>query len=322
MANDWPFLHLNLLSPNPSSREISSSNLNPNNPQDLSLHSIELDRQLEAWTNIDFNFDLDPITPDPNLSSTNNHHHHRINESVHENSRSFDELFSFPPTTNFFQQSNPTTNHNSSSYLVPNLPTPILNESLPAAPISIPDSGLDSSSQDLSIQFSPKAILPVPSATSVSQSPESQTHQHKNEGTPSTEKPELDDDEANKVAMEDDKRRRNTLASARFRMKKKLKEQEIERAAKEMKDKVNELEKEVESLKQENKWLRGLIVEQAANKSAPLQSMPRELETNLNSTHPEPTHETESLTPNPTSRTVKSNPKKSTSNAKRVKLSK
>jgi hypothetical protein len=43
------------------------------------------------------------------------------------------------------------------------------------------------------------------------------------------------------------------IFAARFRMKKKMKEQEIERTAKEMRERVSELEKQVDSLKQENK---------------------------------------------------------------------
>ncbi|OBZ89261.1 Transcription factor zip1 [Choanephora cucurbitarum] len=59
----------------------------------------------------------------------------------------------------------------------------------------------------------------------------------------------------------EDKRRRNTAASARFRMKKKLKEQALERTAKEMTDKAEALEKRVLELEKEAKWLRALVVE-------------------------------------------------------------
>ncbi|KAH9815044.1 hypothetical protein DFH28DRAFT_290400 [Melampsora americana] len=323
MSSDWPFLHLNVLSPNPSSREIDLNH--QNNLQDLSLPSIELDRQLEAWTNIDFNFDLDPISPHSNLSSNNNNnnnnnHHllHSLNhsscdlsDSVNENSGSFDDLFNFP-TTHLFQPNNSISHdHNPSSYLIPGISSTTLNESIPTPSLPIQDQLVDSS-----IQFSPKSVL-IPSTLSVSQTSEIQTDQNKNEEHLSIEKAELDDDEANKVAIEDDKRRRNTLASARFRMKKKLKEQEIERSAKEMKDKVNELEKEVESLKQENKWLRGLIVEQATNKSIPVQLISKDLEPISHQSELDP--EPEPLTSN---LTVKSKSKKSTSTSKRIKLSK
>lgn len=62
-------------------------------------------------------------------------------------------------------------------------------------------------------------------------------------------------------AVEEDKRRRNTAASARFRMKKKLREQALEQTAKEMTLKAEALEKRVIELEKEAKWLRALVVE-------------------------------------------------------------
>lgn len=58
----------------------------------------------------------------------------------------------------------------------------------------------------------------------------------------------------------EDKRRRNTVASARFRLKKKERELALEKKAKELEIKVNELEKECEGLRHENGWLKGLVV--------------------------------------------------------------
>jgi hypothetical protein len=66
---------------------------------------------------------------------------------------------------------------------------------------------------------------------------------------------------AHLLAIEEEKRRRNTAASARFRMKKKEREQALEKTATEMTDKVRELEQKVGQLELENRWLRGLIVE-------------------------------------------------------------
>ncbi|KAG0348239.1 hypothetical protein BG004_005635 [Podila humilis] len=70
-----------------------------------------------------------------------------------------------------------------------------------------------------------------------------------------------DPDYASKVAAEEDKRRRNTAASARFRHKKRLREQVLEKTAKEMTAKSELLEIRVRELEMEIKWLRGLIVE-------------------------------------------------------------
>ncbi|KAF9025347.1 hypothetical protein BDZ89DRAFT_83005 [Hymenopellis radicata] len=58
----------------------------------------------------------------------------------------------------------------------------------------------------------------------------------------------------------DEKRRRNTAASARFRAKKKEREAALEEKAKILETRVGELERECEGLRRENGWLRGLVV--------------------------------------------------------------
>lgn len=74
----------------------------------------------------------------------------------------------------------------------------------------------------------------------------------------------LDDlEDSSRFAAEEDKRRRNTAASARFRVKKKQREQALEKQAKEMTDKVQKLEGKVQQLEMENKWLKGLITEKS-----------------------------------------------------------
>jgi hypothetical protein len=69
------------------------------------------------------------------------------------------------------------------------------------------------------------------------------------------------DESIAQVAVEEDKRRRNTEASARFRVKKKVREQALERTAVEMTEKVRGLEERVRQLERENGWLKSLIVE-------------------------------------------------------------
>ncbi|KAF2716631.1 hypothetical protein K431DRAFT_234935, partial [Polychaeton citri CBS 116435] len=68
-------------------------------------------------------------------------------------------------------------------------------------------------------------------------------------------------EEGSRMAAEEDKRRRNTAASARFRVKKKQREQALEKQAKDMSDKVSDLESKVQKLEMENKWLRELITD-------------------------------------------------------------
>jgi len=62
------------------------------------------------------------------------------------------------------------------------------------------------------------------------------------------------------LSASEDKRRRNTAASARFRQKKKEREAALESKAKELQDQVTGLEKECETLRRENNWLKGLVV--------------------------------------------------------------
>ncbi|KAG5979432.1 hypothetical protein E4U55_005166 [Claviceps digitariae] len=72
---------------------------------------------------------------------------------------------------------------------------------------------------------------------------------------------QLNFEESSRVAAEEDKRRRNTAASARFRIKKKQREQALEKSAKEMTEKVTALENKISQLETENKWLKNLLVE-------------------------------------------------------------
>lgn len=67
------------------------------------------------------------------------------------------------------------------------------------------------------------------------------------------------DAEANRMAIEEDKRRRNTAASARFRIKKKQREAALEHAAKELQQRLADLEAENARLRTENGWLKSLI---------------------------------------------------------------
>ncbi|CAG8805820.1 6218_t:CDS:1 [Cetraspora pellucida] len=77
-------------------------------------------------------------------------------------------------------------------------------------------------------------------------------------------KKSLDSEVVAKLAAEEDKRRRNTAASARFRIKKKMREQALERTAKEMTSKAEAYENRIKELEMEVKWLRSLIVEKDA----------------------------------------------------------
>ncbi|GBB93776.1 hypothetical protein RclHR1_02230002 [Rhizophagus clarus] len=99
------------------------------------------------------------------------------------------------------------------------------------------------------------------SSTKSNQSSASETTQS---GSTETKEGEKDAELAAKLAAEEDKRRRNTAASARFRVKKKMREQALERTAREMTAKAEMFEGRVKELEMEIKWLRSLIVEKDA----------------------------------------------------------
>ncbi|KAF8740331.1 Basic region leucine zipper, partial [Rhizoctonia solani] len=61
-------------------------------------------------------------------------------------------------------------------------------------------------------------------------------------------------------AIAEDKRRRNTAASARFRVKKKQRTMELERAVIELEGRADELEKEAVELRRENGWLKEMVI--------------------------------------------------------------
>ena len=71
----------------------------------------------------------------------------------------------------------------------------------------------------------------------------------------------IDENDNVRISAEEDKRRRNTAASARFRVKKKQREQLIEKTAQEMTDRVKDLENKVCDLEKENRLLKGLLTE-------------------------------------------------------------
>lgn len=78
----------------------------------------------------------------------------------------------------------------------------------------------------------------------------------------------------NPSLTKEDKRRRNTAASARFRVKKKLREQALQKTADAMTEKAKLFENRVHELEREVKWLKALIVEKNDGKLEQLLNMP------------------------------------------------
>ncbi|KAL7624546.1 hypothetical protein AAE478_006113 [Parahypoxylon ruwenzoriense] len=84
---------------------------------------------------------------------------------------------------------------------------------------------------------------------------------------------QLSFEEQSRLAAEEDKRRRNTAASARFRIKKKAREQALEKREKELSDKVGSLEGRIQTLETENKWLRELVMEKTGGNETLISSL-------------------------------------------------
>lgn len=107
---------------------------------------------------------------------------------------------------------------------------------------------------------SPPAVTPSQAAASApTPAASTPTAGPKRKNTQKT--PTLTVEEAARNAAEEDKRRRNTAASARFRVKKKMREQALEKTVKETTDKNTALEARVTALELENQWLKNLITE-------------------------------------------------------------
>lgn len=71
----------------------------------------------------------------------------------------------------------------------------------------------------------------------------------------------LHQEEHGRIVAEEDRRRRNTAASARFRMKKKQREQTLERTVRDVTEKNATLESRIAQLETENRWLKNLLTE-------------------------------------------------------------
>lgn len=111
---------------------------------------------------------------------------------------------------------------------------------------------------------SQQSLLPAPQSTSTQapkSSPPASTPATKRKQSPKSKSVSVE--EAAQFAAEEDKRRRNTAASARFRVKKKLREQTLEKTVKDTTARNTALETRVSQLELENQWLKNLITEKS-----------------------------------------------------------
>jgi NADH dehydrogenase/NADH:ubiquinone oxidoreductase subunit G len=83
------------------------------------------------------------------------------------------------------------------------------------------------------------------------------------------------------VEADEDKRKRNQAASARFRQKKKQREQQLQEATREMQERTKKLEAENDGLKKENQFLKKLLVEKVDHMSEEDRELLREATTEV-----------------------------------------
>jgi hypothetical protein len=131
---------------------------------------------------------------------------------------------------------------------------PMHNAPFSAVP-SVPNGSNQAPIQPAPIS-APKKVAPAPPASVMSPSTPAGP-KRKNTQKSTQESAE----EASRNMAEEDKRRRNTAASARFRVKKKQREAALEQTVKETNEKNDVLASRVSQLELENHWLRGLIME-------------------------------------------------------------
>ncbi|KAL6247899.1 hypothetical protein RBB50_005247 [Rhinocladiella similis] len=204
--------------------------LTPYEQEHFSPEEFELNQDLAMFTNTDFtHFDIPPLPEDGSFNFDMNENKNNNTPVKYEDLLSGSENGHHYPPPQIDTSAAESSHFYSTTYNTPIQPAP-------AQGFGAVDS-----------RGSPNA---GPSAAS--QAPRKKD---------STDLSAMTSDEKSRVAAEEDKRRRNTAASARFRIKKKQREQALEKTVKEVQDKNSQLEARLRQMEVENKWLRDLIME-------------------------------------------------------------
>lgn len=218
--------------------------------QQQQQESFNLDAELSLFTNAEF-FDFDKLgdLSLPTFDSVDNEKPKETTTNVEENSdlKFLDFLndglgnmkndMSLPTD---FNNNNTANNQSGPVQNAPFGSTPSVSTGLP-----------DLNTTELSSQSPPLESVQTPTSSSKPAPKRKSTHKP----TP------MSIEEVSRNTAEEDKRRRNTAASARFRVKKKLREQSLEKTVKDTTDKNTALEARVTALELENQWLKNLITE-------------------------------------------------------------
>jgi Basic region leucine zipper len=246
----------------------------------------DLTAQLDLWTNLSFESDEPLIHNDDEKYLNRKKLPSKIDDDEEEDLNPTEGAAAHDGHENVVTGTM-VNNDGSANMHVPHAPNFDLNQFLAGIgidPFSVPNSepslppGVPSLAQLLSLHsqqtgstFSPPPPITIP-PPSIQQDvpslpPAKRVRTRKvsvsTEGPETPYSPSFSDSDPNTttpVTPAEDKRRRNTAASARFRMKKKEREAALEKKAKELEVRVNELERECEGLRRENGWLKGLVV--------------------------------------------------------------
>lgn len=121
------------------------------------------------------------------------------------------------------------------------------------------DSNQHSQSTPTSHTVYPSSSTTAPSKSGLASPPDYSAHMANPTNDSPQSYPSLEDSSC--CAAREDRRRRNTAASGRFRVKKKQREQALERSVKGLQDNIVRLEANLVQLEIENKWLKDLATQ-------------------------------------------------------------
>ncbi|KIX96270.1 uncharacterized protein Z520_08048 [Fonsecaea multimorphosa CBS 102226] len=202
----------------------------PYDQEQFPPEELDISQDLAMFTNTDFtHFDIPPLPEDGSFNFD------LSDSKTNPNNVKYEELLSGSSPTQNYQSSNIDTSAGDSSHYYGTYNTPIQPAPIPGF------NNLDShTSSGASTTTGPQATRRKGDAVDANA---------------------LSSEEKSRLAAEEDKRRRNTAASARFRVKKKQREQALEKTVKEVQEKNAKLEAKVNQLEMENKWLKDLITE-------------------------------------------------------------
>ncbi|KAI1613333.1 hypothetical protein EDD36DRAFT_419471 [Exophiala viscosa] len=201
----------------------------PYEQDNFSPEEFELNQDLAMFTNTDFtHFDIPPLAEDGSFRFEMNENKNNPATKYEDILPSSDAVHNYPPPP--VETSVAESTQYYATYNTPIQPAP---------------------AQGFSNVENLGSSTAAPSATV------GQVSRRKGESVDSN----LNGEEQSRMVAEEDKRRRNTAASARFRIKKKQREQALENTVKDVQDRNAKLEARLNQLEMENKWLKELITE-------------------------------------------------------------